>query len=57
MKSFLEKRLQNEIDKNIDIDYVIKNIKEQLVSLQNFKLRNQDLLREALSKYQEVEVV
>lgn len=57
MKSFLEKRLQNEMDNNIDIDYVIKNIKGQLVSLQNFKLRNQDLLREALSKYQEVEVV
>lgn len=57
MKSFLEKRLQNEIDNNIDIDYVIKNIKGQLVSLQNFKLRNQDLLMEALSKYQEVEVV
>jgi hypothetical protein len=57
MKSFLEKRLQNEIDKNIDIDYVIKNIKEQLTSLQNFKLRNQDLLMEALSKYQKIEVV
>ena len=57
MKSFLENRLQNEINSNIDIDYVIENIKGQLLSLQDFKLRNQDLLIEALSKYQEIEVI
>lgn len=57
MKSYLETRLQNEINNNIDIDYVIENIKDQLLSLQNFKLRNQDLLVEALSKYQDIEVI
>lgn len=57
MKSYLGKRLQNETNNNIDIDYVIENIKSQLLSLQEYKLRNQDLLIEALSKYQDIEVI
>lgn len=53
----LEKRLQAEEKSNIDIEYVMRNIKSQLLSLQEFKLQNQKLIQDALSEFQEIEVI
>ena len=56
-RAHLEKRLQAEEKSNIDIEYVMKNIKGQLLSLQAFKLQNQKLIHDALSEFQEIEVI
>lgn len=56
-RAHLEKRLQAEEKSNIDIEYVMKNIKGQLLSLQEFKLQNQKLIQDALSELQEIEVI
>jgi hypothetical protein len=56
-RTYLKKRLQAEEKSNIDIEYVMKNIKGQLLSLQEFKLQNQKLIQDALSELQEIEVI
>lgn len=56
-RTYLKKRLQAEEKSNMDIEYVMKNIKGQLLLLQEFKLQNQKLIQDALSELQEIEVI
>lgn len=57
MESYLNIKLQTTMTPNVNIDDILEIVKEQVNILQNFKLRNQALLAEELSKYQEVEVI
>lgn len=57
MENYLNIKLQTTMTTNVNIDDILEIVKEQGNTLQNFKLRNQALLVEELSKYQEVEVV
>lgn len=57
MENYLNIKLQTTMTPNVNIDDILEIVKEQVNTLQNFKLRNQALLVEELSKYQEVEVV
>ena len=57
MENYLNIKLQTTMTTNVNIDDILEIVKEQVNTLQNFKLRNQALLVEELSKYQEVEVV
>lgn len=56
-RTHFEKRLKEEEKSNIDIEYVMQNIENQLLSLQKFKLQNQKLIHDALSEFQEIEVI
>lgn len=57
METYLNAKLQTTMTQNVNIDDILEIVKEQVNILQNFKLHNQALLTEALSKYREIEVI
>ena len=57
MRAYLNAKLQEYIKPSLNMDEILKNVKEQANALQDFKVRNQTLLAEALSEYQDIEVI
>lgn len=57
METYLNAKLQEHMTSSLNIDEILERVKEQANSLQDFKVRNQALLAEALSEYQDIEVI
>lgn len=57
METYLNAKLQEHMASSLNIDEILEKVKEQASALQDFKVRNQTLLAEALSEYQDIEVI
>ena len=57
MKVYLNAKLQEHMTSSLNIDEILERVKEQANALQDFKVRNQTLLAEVLSEYQDIEVI